>query len=223
MVRRLFGRLQSSTISRAKKIHKVSASILKGQRTLPEIMSNNIALDFLRHGLLKVHKKTNTSIDFPEITIYMDNLYSLPTFKGRLEDLFMVIESSGLLKKAGLLDGDILFFKAHAAMIKRDIRIFERLYLELEENSIFSHICDLDGYIPSPRSFGRFRERAIPSLEKLNEAGEMQSVQRETPKRENRVHSKSGERGHLHKGRARLRVSGMRRSLFHTRNLAENR
>ncbi|GBE54478.1 hypothetical protein BMS3Bbin15_00632 [archaeon BMS3Bbin15] len=171
LIRKLFGRLQSSRTSRAEKIHRVLTSILKGQRTLPEIMSNtvNSALDFLRDGLLKVHKKTNTSIDFPEITFEMDKLYSLPTFKGRLEDLFRVIESSGLLKKAGLLDGDIPFFKAHAAMIKRDIRIFERLYLELEENSRFSHICDLYGYIPSPRSFGRFRERAIPSLEKLRD------------------------------------------------------
>ncbi len=66
----------------------------------------------------------------------------------------MVIESSGLLKKAGLSDGDIPFFKVHAAMIKRDIRIFERLYLELEENSRFSHICDLDGYIPIPGASG---------------------------------------------------------------------
>ncbi|GCC11555.1 hypothetical protein IPdc08_01610 [archaeon] len=99
LVRRLFGRLQSSTVSKVKKINRVLVSILKGQRTLPEIMSNNSALDFLRHGLLKVHKKTNTSIDFPEITLDMDNLYSLPAFKGRLEDLFMIIESSGLLKK----------------------------------------------------------------------------------------------------------------------------
>jgi len=169
LVRRLLGRLQRSAISKAKKIHRVLASILKGQRTLPEIMSNNSALDFLRHGLLKVHKKTNTSIDFPEITLDMNNLYSLPAFKGQLEDLFRVIESTGLLKKAGLPDGDIPFFKAHAVMIKRDIRIFERLYLELEENSTFSHVCDFEGYIPSPRSFGRFRERAIPSLEKLRD------------------------------------------------------
>ena len=83
LVRRLFGRLQSSTISKAKKIYRVLASILKGQRILPEIMSNNSAIDFLRHGLLKVHKKTNTSIDFPEIAFDMDNLYSLPAFKGR--------------------------------------------------------------------------------------------------------------------------------------------
>ncbi len=83
LVRRLFGRLQSSTISKAKKIYRVLASILKEQRILPEIMSNNSAIDFLRHGLLKVHKKTNTSIDFPEIAFDMDNLYSLPAFKGR--------------------------------------------------------------------------------------------------------------------------------------------
>ncbi len=93
LVRRLFGRLQNSTISKAKKIHRVLASILKGQRTLLEIMSNNSALDF------------------PEITFDMSNLYSIPAFKGRLEDLFRVIESSGLLKKAGLPDGDIPFLK----------------------------------------------------------------------------------------------------------------
>ncbi|GCC11515.1 hypothetical protein IPdc08_01570 [archaeon] len=134
-------------------------------------MSNtvNSALDFLRDSLLKVHKKTNTSIDFPEITLDMDNLYSLPVFKGRLEDLFRVIDSSGLLKKAGLPYGDIPFFKAYAAMIKCDIRIFERLYLELEENSRFSHVCDFEGYISSPRTFGRFRERAIPCMEKLRD------------------------------------------------------
>ncbi|GCC10161.1 hypothetical protein IPdc08_00184 [archaeon] len=99
----------------------------------------------------------------------MNNFYSLPAFKGRLEELFRIIESSGLIKKAELPDGDIPFFKAHAAMIKRNIGIFERLYLELEENSRFSHICDLYGYIPSPMSFRRFRERAIPSLEKLRD------------------------------------------------------
>ncbi len=79
LVRKLLGRLQSSTISNAKKIHRLLTSILKGQRTLPEIMSNtvNSALDFLRHGLLKVHKKTNTSIDFPEITFEMDKLLPL--------------------------------------------------------------------------------------------------------------------------------------------------
>ncbi len=99
----------------------------------------------------------------------MNNLYSIPAFQGRLEDLFRIIESSGLLKKAGLPDGDIPFFKAHAAMIKRDIGIFERLYLELEENSRFYHVCDFEGFIPSPQTFGRFRERAIPCLEKLRD------------------------------------------------------
>ncbi len=47
LVRRLFGRLQSSTVSKAKKIYRVLTSILQGQRTLPEIMSNNSVLDFL--------------------------------------------------------------------------------------------------------------------------------------------------------------------------------
>ena len=43
-------------------------------------------------------------------------------------------------------------------MVKRDIKKFEDFYRELDENPELARVCGFDGYVPSARSFHRFRD-----------------------------------------------------------------
>ncbi len=63
LVKKLFGKLKRSSASKAKKIRRILTSILNGQRTLPDVFNGtcNKALHFIRQGLLKVHKKTDST------------------------------------------------------------------------------------------------------------------------------------------------------------------
>ncbi len=63
LVKKLFGKLKRNSTSKAKKIRRTLVSILEGQRTLPEVFNGtcNKALHFIRQGLLKVHKKTDST------------------------------------------------------------------------------------------------------------------------------------------------------------------
>jgi len=173
LVRKLFGRFERTAGSKAEKIRRILISILEGQRTLPEILHGavNRALGFLRRGLLKVHKKTNSSIDYSGIELPSDleRLYTLPNFNGRLEDLFWVLEALGLLGEAGLPEEDLPFFNAHLAMVKRGIKKFGNLYRELDENPELARVCGFDEYVPSARSFHRFRDRARSQLNILRD------------------------------------------------------
>lgn len=168
LVKRLFGGLVRSAASKAGKIRRILASILNGQRTIPEVLHGavNRALVFLRHGLLKAHRKTNTGIDFPEVMLPADleKLIAIPEFRGRIKDLFWVLDAIGLLEEAGFPGEDVPFLKAHVAMIKRGRRKFVDLYRELDENPRLTGQCDFDGYVPSDRSFRRYRAHALPQL-----------------------------------------------------------
>jgi hypothetical protein len=168
LVKKLFGGLKRSAASKAEKIRRILSMILRGQRTLPEVLygAANRALGFLRRGLSKAHKKANTSINHSVIELPpgLEALYTLRGFKGRLGDMFHVLEATGIPEEAGFTQGDRPFLMAHAAMIKRGRRRFVELYRELEENPRLAVLCGFDGYVPSPRSFRRFRARSLPRL-----------------------------------------------------------